>query len=804
MMETLWSDLRHAGRVLLNRPAFSFIAVLALALGIGANTAIFSVVNAVLIRPLPYGDPDRIVMVWEDASHVGFPRNTPAPANYVDWKRQNTVFTDLAALRGRAASLTQDGPPEMVFGRAATASLFTVLGVQPQLGRAFTADEDSRRVKVVVLSYALWQRRFGKDPGLVGRSIVMNGQNTTVIGIMPRGFSFPAKTTEFWVPSDLTAQDYAQRGSHYLNVVARLKPGVSVAQAQSEMSAIAKRLGEQYIQNRRIGAVVVPIKEQVVGDTRIALMVLLAAAASVLLIACANLANLLLAKASERKREMAVRAALGAGRRRLIRQMITESLLLSCAGGLLGVVLARWSIIALRQMIPQGMANSTSLTLDGTVLFFAVAISLLTGVGFGAVPALRLSRLDLNDVLKQGGRGGSGGHDRALRGVLVVSEVALALVLLIGAGLLIQTLMKLRSIDPGFRTEKLLTMETVLPRPKYADGAKRQAYYDAVLERVHALPGVRNAAFTSLLPFTQKGNTTSFHIEGQPHEDAQDCLLREGTRDYLATLEVHLLEGRLFGSEDRANSQGVVIVNETFKNYGWPNVSALGKRLQINATGPQAPWYTVVGVVRDVRERGLDTGMKPGVYMLVDQVPNLWGVPSVLAMRTAGDPLGLIGAARQAIWAVDREQPINDIRTMDDILDLEVANRRQQMNLLAGFAMLALVLASLGIYGVLSYLVTQRTREIGVRMALGATPRSVVRMVLREGLTLTGLGLLIGLVGALWLARLMKALVYGIGTADPATFGGTAAILAIVAMVACVIPARTAARVDPVIALREE
>ena len=391
-----------------------------------------------------------------------------------------------------------------------------------------------------------------------------------------------------------------------------------------------------------------------------------------------------------------------------------------------------------------------------------------------------------------------------LRNVLVVSEVGRALVLLIGAGLLIQTLVNLRSVDPGFRTEKLLTMETVLPRPKYAEGTKRQTYYEAVLERVNALPGVRKAAFTNLLPFTSKGNTTSFHIEGQTHEDAQDCLLREGTRDYLATLEVHLLEGRLFGSEDRANSPGVVVINETFKNYGWPNRSALGQRLHINSDGPKAPWYTIIGVVQDVRERGLDTGMKLGVYMLVDQVPNLWGVPGVLAIRTAGDPQGLISAARQAIWAVDRDQPINDIRTMDDILDLEVANRRQQMTLLAGFAMLALVLASLGIYGVLSYRVTQRTREIGVRMALGASPGSVVQMVLTQGLKLTALGLAIGLLGAFWLARLMKALVYGIGTADPATFAGTAALLAAVAIVACVIPARMAARVDPVIALREE
>jgi len=690
----------------------------------------------------------------------------------------------------------------MLFGRAVTANLFSILGVSPILGRTFTEVEDQAGTPLVVISYALWQRRFGGDPGLLGRSIAMNGQSTTVIGIMPQAFTLPGRVLDFWMPSGFKPAELARRGSHYLNVIARLKPGVSVEQAQLEMTGIARRLARQYPENRKIGAVVVPVKDQIVGNTRTALYVLLGAAGCVLLIACANLANLLLAKASGRRREMAVRAAMGAGRGRLIRQLITESVLLSLAGGALGIALANWGTLALKQLIPQAMPVTPSL--NATVLLFAIGMTLTTGVAFGLAPALRLSRLDLNDVLKQGGRAGLGGRTTLLRDALVVCEVALALMLLIGAGLLVQTLVRLRAVDPGFQTENLLTMQTVLPRPKYADGGKRQAYFDAVLDRIRQLPGVRGAAFVSDLPYTTTGDTSGFRVEGRITEDQQDCLLREGTRDYLETLGVHLIEGRLFSGDDRSGSLGVAIVNETFAKYVWAGQSALGKRIQVDETGPKGRWYSVVGVVRDVRERGLKVDLKPGVYMLIDQVPEMWAVPNSLVIRTAANPTSLVSGARQAVWSVDREQPVNNISTMDEIIDKEVASHRQEMTLLSAFAVLALVLSSLGIYGVLSYLVSQRTREMGLRMALGARPGELVRMMVIQGTRLAAIGLAIGLLAAVWLAKLMASLVYGIGTTDPIIYASMAAVLGIVSAIACVAPALKAARVDPVVALREE
>jgi predicted permease len=801
-MSSSLADLRYALRVLRKNPGFTAIAILALALGVGANTAIFSVVDAVLLRPLPYADPDRLVIVWEDATHLGFPRNTPALANFVDWKQQNRVFTDMAALRDRTASLTEGSAPEQEFGRAVTPNFFSVMGVQPVIGRAFTEDEDRLRTRVVVISYPLWQRRFSGDPGIVGRAILMNNEKTTVLGVMPRGFSFPSKTTDFWAPANFSREELASRGNHYLSVAARLKPGVSVEQAQAEMAVIAQRLEREYRENRNVGAVVVPLKEQLVGDTRIALIVLLAAAGCVLLIACANLANLLLAKASERRREIAVRMALGAGQARLFRQIITESLLLAGMGGALGIVFAHWGMAALRALVPSRMA--VTLEIDLRLLFFALAISLLTGLAFGAVPALQLSRVNLNDSLKQGRRGDTGGRNRLFRDALVVSEVALALVLLVGAGLLIQTLMRLRAIDPGFRAENLLTMETVLSNPKYRDPAKRQAYYDSVLERMRSLPGVVSAGFGSNLPFTARGNSSGFRIEGRTDQEQQDSLLREGTRDYLKTLGAQLREGRLFGNEDRANSLPVAIINETFADYGWPGASPIGKRIQINDTRPQGTWYTVVGVVREIRERGLNLSLKPGTYLLVDQTPKMWNVPSDLAIRTTLDPLSLAKAARQAIWSVDAEQPVNDVRTMEQIVDLEMQDRQQQMTLLSTFAALALLLASLGIYGVLSYVVTQRTREIGLRMALGASPGSVTRLVVGQGLRLTGFGLGLGAVAALGMTKLMSALLYGVGATDMKTYAAVSLLLGAIAAIACFVPARRAALVDPIIALREE
>ncbi len=802
-MQTLFADLRYGFRLLLKSPGFTTIAVLALALGIGANTAIFSLVDRVLIRPLPYADADRLVMVWEDASFVSFPRNTPAPANFVDWRSQNQVFTDMAASRGRSASLTGDGNPEMIRGLGVTANLFDVLGVRPLLGRRFTEQEDRSGETVVLISYGLWQSRYGGDPGIVGRGILMDGLKTTVLGVMRPDFNYPGRMMQYWEPAHFSARDLNNRGSHFLNVVARLKPGITVARAQSDMSVIAKRLAQQYPNtNKHVGVTLVPLKEQVVGNTGTALIVLLAAAACVLLIACSNVANLLLAKAAGRQREMAIRTALGAARARLVRQMVTESVLLSLAGGALGLLFARVSMTALVSLVPLGLSKSAGM--DGRLLLFTLGVSMATGLLFGLVPAFQITGTEAGTKLKEGGRGGVSGTGRSLRDALVVAEVALALILLVSAGLLLRTLRNLHAIDAGFNAENILTMTTRLSSTKYADSSKRMNYFDSVLAGVRALPGVERAGFTSNLPFTVRGNTSGFNIEGRPFGvgEPSDALYREVTTDYLETMRVRLLEGRFLGKEDRANSLPVVIINETFKKRYWPNESPLGKRIQIPDDG--APWSTIVGVVKDVRERGLEVELKPGVYLPIRQVPFGWNIPSQLAIRTSMSPLAVAQAAREAIWSVDRDQPISDVRTMEDIVDLEVADHKQQTTLLGAFAALALVLASLGIYGVLSYAVTQRTREIGLRMALGADSGDVTRMVVGHGLALTGLGIAIGLASAFALTRTMTKLLVGVAASDPAVYSGVAALLALIALVACYIPAARAARVDPMVALRDE
>ncbi len=803
-MQTFLPDLRYGVRLILKSPGFACVAILALGLGIGANTAIFSLVDRVLIRPLPYPDPDRLVMVWEDASYISFPRSTPAVANFVDWKQQNQVFTDTAAMRDSRFSLTGDGSPEMIEGLAVGANLLGVLGVKPLLGRAFTDAEDHSGENVVLLSYRLWQSRYGRDPGIIGRNILMDGIKKTVIGVLPAGFTVPSsRQVQYLVPMHFTPQQWQNRRSHYLRVMARLKPGITLVRAQSDMSTIARRLEQQYPNsNTHVGAVVVPVREQFVGKTGTALWVLLAAAGCVLLIACANVANLLLAKAALREREMAIRSALGAARSRLITQMVTESLLLSIAGGALGLLLARISAGLLVSLIPVGLAANTGI--DGTLLLFNLTVSLMTGLVFGLAPALQTVSVGIVERLKEGGRAGVGGASRRLRDVLVVAEVALALILLVSAGLLLQTLRNLHAIDAGFKPENILTLTTRLPGTKYSNHAERVAYFDSVLNRVRTLPGVENAGFTSNLPFTTIGNTNGFLVEGVqfPPGSGPDALYREVTSDFLQTMHIRLLEGRFFGSEDRAESLPVVIINETFKKQFWPSESALGKRIQ--TSGSNTPWQTIVGVVRDVRERGPELDMKPAVYLPFVQVPFGWNIPSQLAVRTAMDPLGIAKAAREAIWAVDRDQPISDTGTMEDIVDLAVADHKQQTTLLGSFAALALVLASLGIYGVLSYAVTQRTREIGLRMALGASPGDVTGMVVRQGLALTALGIGIGLSVAFAVTRSLTKLLVGVQAADPGIYGGVAALLVLVALVACYVPAARAARVDPMIALREE
>ncbi|MGD1093029.1 MAG: ABC transporter permease [Bryobacteraceae bacterium] len=801
-MPTLLADLRYGLRLLRQAPGFTLIAICALALGIGANTAIFSTLDAVVLRPLPYEDPDRVMMVFEDASFIGFAHNTPAPANYIDWREQNHVFTDMAATRNRSVSIIGDGSPEQLYGLAVTPNFLSVLGVRPLMGRMFTEKEDRNAAPVVLISYGLWQRRYAGAASVLDRTILLNDARYTVVGVMPRDFVYRDRERDFWFPINVTPKFRALRDSHYLSVVARLKPGATVQQASEEMHAIGKRLEQQYPNSDRFtGVVVVPIKEDLLGKTRTALLVLMAAAGCVLLIACANLASLLLARAVARKRELAVRAALGAGRGRLIRQMVTEGALLSLAGGALGLGLSLAGMRILEGLVPLGLPSTARPTVDLRLLAFTLLLSLITGVVFSIVPAFQAAHASVNEALKQGGRSGADVRGRATRDALVVLEVAAALVLLTGAGLMIQTMAKLRAVDLGFRADHLLTIRTALG-PKYNDFAKRLDYYQRVLGQTAALPGVESAAFGSTLPFQSIGNTRGYKIEGLPPDlnFSPDALFRNGTSTYLQTLGVKLREGRLFDGSETAASPPVVIINETFARHFWPKESALGHRVSVDYPNPV--WRTVIAVVEDVQERGYDLWMKPGIYLPAEQVGG--DTADYLVVRTKNQPASLIPAVRRVIAAADPEQPISNVQTMDEIIADKVADRQQQMTLLGAFAGLALVLASIGLYGVLSYAVTQRSREIGLRMALGASAASMTRLVVGQGIALTGAGLLIGLLGACAATRALKNLLYGVSTTDPLTFAAVAALLTLISLAACWIPARRASRLDPIVVLREE
>jgi len=801
-MRTLLADLRYGLRLLRQAPGFTLIAICALGLGIGANTAIFSTLDAVLLRPLPYDDPDRVMMVFEDASSIGFAHNTPAPANYFDWREQNHVFTDMAATRNRGMSVTGDGTPEQLYGQAVTPNFFSVLGVRPLMGRTFTEEEDRSAAQVVVISYSLWQRRYAGDASVLNRPILLNDSRYSVIGVMPRDFVYRDSSRDIWVPIHITPEFRAQRGSHYLSVVARLKLDATLQRASDEMLAIANRLKQQYPdQNRYTGAVVVPMKEDLLGKTRTALLVLMAAAACVLLIACANLASLLLARAVARKRELAVRSALGAGRGRLIRQMVTEGALLSLAGGTLGLGLSLAGMRILEGLVPLGLPSTARPTVDLRLLMFTLLLSLLTGVLFSIVPAIQAARASLNDALKQGGRSGPDVRGRTTRDALVVLEVAAALVLLAGAGLMIQTMAKLRAVDLGFQPDHLLTLRTALG-PKDNDKVKRLDYYQRVLEQTAALPGVENSSFSSTLPFQSIGNTQGFRVEGVAPDlsFSPDALMRVGTSTYLQTLGVKVREGRLFDGSETTTSPLVLIINETFARHFWPKDPAIGHRISIDF--PDAKWRTIVGVVADVQERGYDLWMKPGVYAPTTQMEG-W-TPDFLVVRTKGQPASFTPALRRVIAAVDPEQPVSNVQTMDEIVDANVADRRQQMTLLGAFAGLALLLASIGLYGVLSYTVTQRSREIGLRMALGASAANVTRLVVGHGIALTGAGLAIGLIGSWAATRALKNMLYGVSATDPMTLGAVAVLLTLISLTACWIPARRASRLDPIVVLREE
>src|SRR5215213_7913183 len=810
-METLFKDIRYGIRGLLKRPGFTVIALITLALGIGANTAIFSVVNAVLLRPLPFQKPEELVIVWEDATFVGFPRNTPAPANYADWKTQNQSFADMAASHEISFNLTGDGEPERVSAYAVTANFFPLLGAQPLLGRSFLAEEDRPGAnKVVVLSYSLWQSRYGGDRSILNREILLNGEKHSVVGVMPASFQFFEKDARVWVPIAFDAEELANRGGHYLTVVARLKPGVSVSQAQADMNAIMHRLAVDHpaeTMEGKVGAVVVTVRDQFVGDARGSLIVLLVAVAFVLLIACANVAGLLLARAVGRRKEIALRMALGAGRSRVVRQLLTESLLLAVAAGVLGSLMAYASFTFLQGLIPEEMALATSLKLDVRILIFTIVISIVTGIIFGLVPALQSANFDLNDALKQSsGRVTSTGR---LRSSMIVFEVAMSLVLLVGAGLLIQTLFQLFRQYSMLEPEKVLTMRTILPREKYKEPQQRDNYYQQVLQRVEHLPGVVAAGYSTSIPLVWKGGTSGFLPEGikSPIPGmAYDANHRQVSADYLKAMNIPLRQGRYFESRDNAQSIPVVIINETMARQYWPGENALGRRLKIgDPDEPGKQWKQIAGIVADVRQMGLDEPVKAEMYLPYQQVTD-WPmfVPRDLAIRASGDTSNLVGSVRQIIREVDPDQPVSNVATMAELLGEEAAQRRMGMIMLAGFAGLALLLASLGIYGVLAYFVTQHTNEIGVRQALGATPRNILLLVLRKGMALTLAGVVIGVVAAFALTRLMSSLLFGVTAADPLTFATVPLLLVAVALLACYIPARRATKVDPLVALRYE
>ena len=809
MLGDLWQDLRYGLRMLAKNPGFTTVAVIALALGIGANSAIFSVVNTVLLRPLPYKNPERLVMVWEENSKQGYPRDTPAAANYVDWRDQNHVFEDMAAIVEISFNLTRVGDPERIDGQRVSASLFSLIGVEPQLGRAFRAEEDKPGANhVVVMSHGLWQRRFGADPAIIGRPINLNGESFTVVGVMPRSFQFPTRNDQLWVPIAFDAKEAGNRGSHYLEVIARIKPGITLQEAQAEMTTIASRLQQQYPgTNTSIGAVVTPLHEHVVGDIKPALLVLLGAVAFVLLIACANVANLLLARAAVRQKEIALRLALGASRQRLIRQFLTESVLLAAFGGGIGLLFAVVGLSVLKRFIPPNISHAQAITIDAKVLIFTVVVSLVTGLIFGLAPATQAANFNLNDTLKESGRdSAAGSRGNRIRGLLVVSEVAVSFILLIGAGLLINSFLHLRNIDPGFRAEKKLTMKIVLPEVRYADKEQRGVFYRELIRRVETLPGVVSAAVATSLPLTESGNSVGVSIEGRadPAPDRVPIVItRMISPRYFETMGIPLLKGRAFTEEDKAESPAVIVISETTARQFWPGEDALGKQLKIGfPSNSENKWLTVIGVVKDVRQYELVVEPKPQMYLPFTQA-NFFE-PRALVVKTNLEPLSLAATVRKTVWEIDRDQPVSNVASMENIVSNSVARQRFSMLLLGIFASLALVLAAVGIYGVMSYSVAQRTHEIGIRMALGAQRGDVLKLTIGQGLRLVVTGVIIGLAAAFVLSRVMSSLLFGISPTDPLTFITISLVLVSVAILASYIPALRASRVDPMFALRYE
>jgi putative ABC transport system permease protein len=810
IMESISQDIRYAVRMLTKRAGFTAVAALTLALGVGANTAIFSVVEAVLLRDLPYPNAEKIVMVWERYRQNPDRNNVVGPANFKDWRAQAKSFDEMAAFYDVGLNLTGSDEPEEVASQVTTANLFNLLGVDAALGRTFTPEDvKAERLDIAVLGHDLWQRRFGGSRDIVGKTITLNGEKIVVIGVLPENFKWfikemsrSGKPAQLWLPTGLSKPTRENSG-RYMQSVARLAPGVSLEQAQVEMNTIAARLESQYVDyNKGWSIKLVPLRDQISGEIRPALLVLLGAVGCVLLISCVNVASLLLARAAGRHKEMAVRSAMGAGRRRIIRQLLTESLLLALLGGLLGLLLSRWCVQGLVALSPANLISVEEVVVSLPVLAFTLAVSLLTGIVFGLAPALEASRVKLSETLKESSRGATGSaRGRRMRNVLVVVEVGLALVLLVGAGLMIRSFMRLQGINPGFDAENVLTMRLALPGSKYSEASQVVNFYREAVGNIGTLPGVISASATSAPPFAGLGSATSFTIEGRPapppgEELSTDVRVVEG--EYFRALKIPVVAGRTFNQQEMQADRKVAVINESMARLHFPSENPIGKSLRVEMMLDPQP-TEIIGIVGDARYGTLEGELRPMVYWPSPQLPH-HGM--TLVLRTSVEPESVAAAARREIQKIDKDQPVSEVRTMEGWLSEYTARTRFGTLLLAGFALLALILAAIGIYGVMSHSVVQRQNEIGVRMALGAKARDVLLLVIRQGLALVLVGVALGLLGALALTRVLSSLLYEVSATDPLTFAAIALLLTAVSCFACYLPARRAARVDPLTAMR--
>jgi putative ABC transport system permease protein len=806
-MGTLAQDLRYALRMLAKRPGYTAVAALTLALGIGANTAIFSVVNAVLLRPLPFAAPERLVYAEGADLRDGSKGGSISAPDFLDYREQNHVFERLAAFMPQSFTVTGDGSAsERIESARVSHGFFETLGVAPLGGgRAFLAEEEQGgRNAVAVLSHGLWQRRYGSDPKIVGKSISLDGEAVTIVGVMPAGFDYP-RGAQLWSPIAFKSQHTSQRRAHFLRAVGRLKPGVTLSQAQEEINAVGRRLEQQYPDsNTNYGMGLTPLTEWMVGEMRSTLLILLVAVGFVLLIACANVANLSLARGASRSREVAIRSALGASRGRVVRQLLTESVVMALAGGAAGLLLAMWGVDLLVSLSPENLPRVKEVTTDWRVLGFTLLVSVVTGILFGLFPALATSKTNLAETLKEGGRTGASPGRQRLRGLLVVAEVALSLVLLVGAGLLVKSFLRLSSVDLGFKPTNVLSMQLSLPRAAYPNHRQRAAFYDQLVTRVESLPGVQAAGTVSELPLSGQESDTFFNIEGKPGaafgntENSAD--IRGVSPAYFQALGVPLVRGRFFDRRDGFDAPKVVIVNESFVNRFLPGEDPLGKYLIIDFGEPFKA--EIVGVVGGVRHRSLaQPAPSEEMYVSVLQAP-MWGTN--LVVRAAGDPAQLTAAIRGEVQSLDKDLPVYNVKTMEQHVSESASQPRFRTLLLGLFACVALLLASIGIYGVISYSVTQRTHEIGLRVALGAQRGDVLRLVVWQGMRLALVGILVGVAGAFLVTRVMSSFLFGVSATDPLTFAGVSLLLAVVSFLACYLPARRATKVDPMVALRYE